>query len=572
MPGLVGFSCGPLERPACVAALDAMKALVTYRDFYGIDEAFCDGVVCASRAHTRIFQPEPQPARRGEVYVWLEGEFLNREELCTRHSVSAATDPDLLAVLYTRAHDFSFLRDVDGFFAAVIYDAARGLLHLVPDRYGFRHLYWSDRGGRIAWASELKAFLHVPGFALSIDADSVERFFTAGYFTGDRTWLDGVEVVPGGTVLTWDLAGGAREATRYWSYEEIHVMDPLPDEDEVIEEWGRLFADSVARCARRGRVGVLLSGGLDSRAIVAALPRSLDPAHLVTFGQEGSDDVEIARRVARLRGADHHVMLIDERSWLRDRFEGVWWTDGQLNLIDLHSKFTLEPRRAWFDINISGFIGDVTMGGSFLRGSRESEFAAMRNRFRRFTSVGLRMSQPLSESRLPYVANDLLEFSFSIPSALRKNHYIFNRMLLRAYPDYYRTIPWQKTGVPITWPHRLSNAAHYWGKATDRVKTRLRLPGVMPRRRMHFGSYDLWMRREPARALFDAILTNPDALYPSYLEGVDVPGLWRRHLAGERLGSRVGLYVTFEVWLQQLFNATHREGPPPGSPAPEPPG
>jgi len=536
-----------------------MEALVTHRDFYGVDETFCNGVVCASRVHTRIFQPAPQPARRDGVLVWLDGEFLNGDELRARYRVNAAGDPDLLGALYSGADEFSFLRDVDGHFTAVVYDGARARLHLIADRYGFRHLYWSDRGGRVAWASEVKAFLRVPGFDVVIDGESVDLFFSVGHFAGDGTWFAGVEVRPAATVLTWNLADGPRTATRYWTYDEIRTMDPVPAEDEIIEEWGRLFEESVARCCRDGRVGALLSGGLDSRAVVAAFPRERDPVQVVTFGQPRSDDVEIARRVARVRGAEHHVYLFDEKTWLADRFQGVWLTDGQSNIVDLHGAFTLEPRREWFDINVSGFIGDLNMGGSYVRETPQDEYDAMQNRVRRFTTVGLRAAQTSGENRLPFVGNALLEYSFSIPGALRNHHHLFNKLLLRKYPEYYRSIPWQKTGVPISWPHRLADAARTWGKAVDRVQTVL--PGIASRRRRHMASYGEWMRNEPARPVFERILTHPDALYPSYLRDVDVPALWRRHLSGERLGFRIGLHFTFELWLQQVFNAKYREGP-----------
>lgn len=561
MPGLVGFTCGDTARADCTRALDAMAALVTYRDFYGVDEAFCDGVVCAGRAHTRILQPQPQPAVAGGIRVWLEGEFLNRDEVRARHGVQAVTDPGILAELAGRGDDFSFLRDIEGSFVAVVYDTERSLLHLITDRYGFRHLYYSERGGRVSWASEFKAFAKVPGFDLAIDTDTVERVFSVGWFTGDGTWLEGVSLVPGATVLTWSLPGKERETSTYWSYDEIEVMDPVPGEDELIEEWARLFEESVARCCRGARVGALLSGGLDSRAVVAAMPREVDPVPLLTFGQRGSDDVEIARRVAAVRAGEHHVELFDETSWLEHRFEGVWWTDGQANVADLHGAFTVEKRREWFDVNVSGFIGDLNMGGSYVHETPQDEFDAMNNRVRRFTSVGLRTAQPFCENRLPFAGNALIEFSFAIPGSLRRDHYLYNKLLLRHYPDYYRTIPWQKTGVPITWPHRLATAARYVGSAAEKVKSRLAAAGLSPRRQKYFGSYDRWMRREPARGVLEGLLTDPGALYRGYIGSIDVADLWRRHLAGENLGSRVGMAVTFELFLQQLFKGKYREGP-----------
>ena len=80
------------------------------------------------------------------------------------------------------------------------------------------------------------------------------------------------------------------------------------DVDEVAEELGRLFIDAVNRRCNQKGIGVCLSGGLDSRAILAAMPNRQEPIHTITFGKRGCDDIRIASKVAKIKGASHHVV------------------------------------------------------------------------------------------------------------------------------------------------------------------------------------------------------------------------------------------------------------------------
>ena len=67
---------------------------------------------------------------------------------------------------------------------------APGKVHLVSDRYGLRQLCWTRRGEALAWATESKALLHLPGFSPLLDRLSLEAFLGIGYFVGNRTWLE----------------------------------------------------------------------------------------------------------------------------------------------------------------------------------------------------------------------------------------------------------------------------------------------------------------------------------------------------------------------------------------------
>src|SRR6185436_19713275 len=121
--------------------------------------------------------------------------------------------------------------------------------------------------------SELKGLLGLPGFSPTIDQNALRDFVGVGHMLGNRTWFDGVQVLSAATVLTWDLRNQTALERRYWSWDQVQPLSDNIDEREVLHELGDLFVAGVRRrCNDTAAVGLTLSGGLDSRAILAAMP------------------------------------------------------------------------------------------------------------------------------------------------------------------------------------------------------------------------------------------------------------------------------------------------------------
>ena len=572
MPGLVGFTDANASPEEARPVLERMRALLSRGESRHSDEVFSDGRVCASRSHTNIIQPNPQPHSEGGVHVWLDGEFYNRGELAASLGDSArgdahapgapsvrGNDPALLLALYRHDSDFQFLRRVDGIYAAVVYDAGARRVHLISDRYGLRHLFWTAHGDRLAWASEAKAVLGLPGFEPKIDRATLQDFFRIGHLTGDRTWFEGVELLPSGTLLTWDGESRAVTRKRYWWWDEIKPLEGATDEEELARELGRLFRASVERHSRHGgRVGVTLSGGLDSRAILAAMPEENRPAHAVTFGKKNCDDIRIAARAAEVKGAAHHVVELDAANWLAPRIEGVWGTDGQLNLLHMHVAAVAPLLKRLYDVNLDGFLGDATVGGSYIDNHQGDVKWNLDNRGRRFVSQGPAALRPFVETRLPFFDNEFLELAMSVPERLLKNSRLYHKMLLVAFPDFFRDIPWQSTGAPISRPPSEAAGRAFFGGKKERLLEVLDYYGLYRHPTRRFADYADWIRKGPARSFFGALLESPSALYAEYLPREQVRAVWASHLKGRDRSDELCRFLTFEVWLRQVFNGEYR--------------
>ena len=330
------------------------------------------------------------------------------------------------------------------------------------------------------------------------------------------------------------------------------------DEDEVAEELGRLFVNAVRRrCTQEKDIGVCLSGGLDSRAILAAMPNRQEPIHAITFGKRGCDDIRIASKVAKAKGARHHVVLLTRKNWLLPRFEGVWLTDGQLNLRDMHIISIYQIARKYFTINLSGLLGDAILGGFYIR-EHWNVIEKITNTGRRFTREGIRLGESFIVNREPFFDNKLMEFIMLIPESLRKNSYIYNKMLLKKFPEFYESIPWQRTSTLIS-GKPFPKYVEWYRRIKNKCLRELGHIGLIRYSNPYpYADYPDWIRNEPARSIFEGIITHPNALYPEYIPREMVIQEWRKHLDGEDYSSNLCLYMTLEIWLQQVFVHKYR--------------
>src|SRR5204862_1884430 len=121
------------------------------------------------------------------------------------------------------------------------------------------------------------------------------------------------------------------------------------------------------------RPGLTLSGGLDSRAILAEASRH-EHLRAITYGVEHSDDVRIAAHVAAAAGAEWTCFPLYAEGWLDRRTDRILETDGLVDLVDLMHTEVLDLLPSSFDVLLSGYIGDAVAGSTLYFNGRRSEF------------------------------------------------------------------------------------------------------------------------------------------------------------------------------------------------------
>jgi len=151
-----------------------------------------------------------------------------------------------------------------------------------------------------------------------------------------------------------------------------------------------------------------------------------------------------------------------------------------------------------------------------------------------------------------------MELTMAIPEYLRRGSYIYRKMLLREFPEFFKDIPWQKTGTPISWPRSLARQGRTFAEVKDEFRQRASWFGFCNPAPRGFADYDKWIRQEPARSFFEELLRSPSALYAEFIPRQRVERDLAKHLDGGNRSEGLCAVLTFEIWLQQVFEGKYR--------------
>jgi asparagine synthase (glutamine-hydrolysing) len=257
---------------------------------------------------------QPISNEDGTVHVVFNGEIYNhhllRQRLAPRHRLRTRSDTEVLVHLYEE-HGADLVQHLRGMFAFAIWDERNERLTIARDRLGIKPLYyWSTPDG-VAFASELRSFLALPGFPREVDPSAIHQYLALGYVPDPACVFTGVRKLQPGHLLTWDRDRGV-ETRQYWKVlrPEVHITD----EREAVEELRRLLADAVdSHLESDVPLGAFLSGGIDSSTVVAQMTR-LSSTTVQTFSigfeEREFNEAPHAARVARELGTRHTELIV----------------------------------------------------------------------------------------------------------------------------------------------------------------------------------------------------------------------------------------------------------------------
>ncbi|HEV7746971.1 MAG TPA: asparagine synthase (glutamine-hydrolyzing) [Pyrinomonadaceae bacterium] len=255
-----------------------------------------------------------------QVWIVFNGEIYNhaqlRQDLEQRgHQYASRSDTETILHLYEE-RGLDFVNDIEGDFGIALWDAEREQLVLARDRIGVKPLYFYHQGGRLIFASEIKAILRHPEVTREIDEESLYHYLTFLTTPAPHTLFSNIQKLPAGHMLVVKRDGVA-QLKQYWNALP-GVASENRSEVEHQEEILRLLRDSIRkRMMSDVPFGVFLSGGVDSSANVALMSELMSqPVRTYTVGFEDSDELnelESARAVAKRFGTDHHEVIIGQQ-------------------------------------------------------------------------------------------------------------------------------------------------------------------------------------------------------------------------------------------------------------------
>ena len=271
---------------------------------------------------------QPMGNEDGSIQIVYNGEVYNFRELKERfrlvekgHVFRSRTDTEVLIHLYEEI-GVEMVRELNGMFALAIWNANDQVLHLIRDRYGIKPLFYQRDEQFFRFGSEIKAILRDDRVRRKPSLQALHDFLTFDYIPGVQTAFEDIFEVPPGQWMTIH-PGGDVHGNQYWdlSFE----VDASMEEETVTNRTLELLDRSVKRrLIADVPVGVLLSGGLDSSAVVAVMKElTSDPFHTYSVGFEDPSFSELpdARIVAKRFETIHHEVTVTPQM-VRDLLPG----------------------------------------------------------------------------------------------------------------------------------------------------------------------------------------------------------------------------------------------------------
>jgi asparagine synthase (glutamine-hydrolysing) len=259
---------------------------------------------------------QPQANEDGSVQVVFNGEIYNYRELARElrrrgHRFSTESDTESIVHLY-EDHGAACVEHLRGMFAFACWDARRQRLLLARDRLGIKPLYYVETGGRLAFASELKALLELEDVERRLDGRSLSHLLAFLATPLTDSIVAGVRKLAPGHLLV-AAPGRPLRVERYWDV--AFEPDRGRSEESLVEEL-RALLEEVVRLHMVSDVplGAFLSGGIDSSAVVAHMARLSErpvKTFSIGFADEEWSELPEARRVARRFATEHHELVLE---------------------------------------------------------------------------------------------------------------------------------------------------------------------------------------------------------------------------------------------------------------------
>jgi asparagine synthase (glutamine-hydrolysing) len=521
-----------------------------------------------------------------QLTLVLAGELFGTDPERQRLSAAGeavASDAALILAGW-RLEGAAFLARLNGEFVATVWDAARGELHLISDRFGLRPLYVAmPTGGGCGAASEVTALLAAPGVDSSWSHTGVSQFFAFGYFFGDDTLMAGVRALPAATCGTYRLADGTYTEQTYWQFRPDTTS--RASAADLTRRFEDSFVTAVERRSRVGeRLGLSLSGGLDARTILGVMPAGRD-LQTVSVGIDGSLDHRSATALARIAGVPHQSFTLDQNflgqfeTHLREMIrltDGLYLDQGiVMPTMPLYRKlgiqflmrghggelmhmtkayaFSLDAAalraseaelEAWlFSHSTNYMLGgvpddlftfDVRAGARASLGRALARTHAvdrpvdrvwqlfLNERLHRETPLSLQMFGHFATVRQPYLDNDVIESLFAMPAEMKLADELQTSLLRRVKPAFL-DVTNSNTGARMG----AGSLETAFAKLRLKVGAKLGLKGYQPYERL-----GLWLRQD-LRPMVEATVTGDRLLASGLFNPDTVRRIVRQHVDGQ---------------------------------------
>ncbi|HET9180152.1 MAG TPA: asparagine synthase-related protein [Terriglobia bacterium] len=584
MPGIVGFIT-KAPRQSAGPHLHRMVEAINHESFYStgtwIEESL--GVYVGWAVQKNSFSDgQPLINERQDVVLVFSGEEYPEPgtagRLISRGHQFDAKGPSYLVHVYE--DDPKFPAGLNGRFHGLLIDRRQGKALLFNDRYGMHRLYFHEAQDTFYFAAEAKAILAVRPELRKLDLQGVGEFISCSCPLDNRTMFEGISLVPGGAA--WEFRNGPVPRKRsYFDVREWEEQSPLSAE-EYYQQLREAFTRNLGRYFNgRQKVGVSLTGGMDTRVIMAWRKAEAGSLPCYTYGGMFRDcrDVQVAREVAGICHQSHSVVEVGKdflSQFPRYAERSVYLSDGSVHVSRAADLYVSEKVRDIAPVRIAGTYGSEVltqapmfkpvdpMPGLFQpelsAGIEQAKATYARLRRRHPVTFAAFLQSPwwhygvlaLEQSQLsvrsPYLDNDFVRVVYRGPKALDMTRDVRWRMISDGNPALARVpsdrgvngLKGQVTTMPSRRFHEFTFKAEYaydygmpqWLAKLDHIFSPLHFERLFLGRHK-FAHYRVWYRDGLSNYLREVLL-DPRSLARPYVKKKALEAVVDGHLKGNR--------------------------------------
>lgn len=584
MPGIVGLAT-KMPRKQAELQLSRMVETLRHENFYvtgtWVNEAL--GVYVGWVARKGSFSDEmPLQNEKGDAVLIFSGEEFpdqgTRARLKQQGHVFDRTGPSYLVHLYE--DDPTFPACLNGRFHGLLTDRTRGVATLFNDRYGMHRVYYHSSKEAFYFAAEAKAILAVRPELRSADPQGLGEFVSCGCVMENRTLFEGIHILP--PASAWVFRNGAIERKGAYFQPQEWEEQPHMEPEVYYREIKEVFSRSLSRYFEGNeRIGMSLTGGLDSRMIMAWQKPAPGSLQCYTFAGIFRDcqDVILAKKVAYMCQQSHEEIPVGVE--FLSRFphyaeRTVYLTDGCLSLTHSPDLYLNERAREIASVRMTGNYGSEVFRLNLAFKPMEPASGLFHPEFLRYvrkaeeTYAGALRGHPLSFAlfrqapwhhygllaleetqlslRSPYLDNDIVRTVFCAPASALSTSDVCLRLiadgdtaLRRMRTDrgigggsgrFYTAASRSLLEFLFKAEYAYDYGMPQWIAQTDHLFSLLHLERLFLGRHK-FHHFRVWYR-DALSSYVREMLLDPRTLSRAYLEPRRVESLVAGHLKGNR--------------------------------------
>jgi len=565
-------------------------------------DIWSDDFFSIARASHKIKRKNPQPIFNEDksMFIVMEGEIFDYKKekinlLEKGHKFGFENDCAEYCLHLFEEYGISGLKKLNGSFLIVIYNLKTKEIYIINDRLGSMPLfYYKTKSGGLIFGSQVSSILQCPEVSRILNEEAIFEFFTFEKILGTKTYYKDINLLRPATVLHYK--NKEIFLLKYWNM--IYKKGKHSKED-YINMLAKLLKKAVAqRTIEDHKYGLLLSGGLDSRTVLAASPKKMT---CFTFADFENNEVKIAKKIAKLkncnhfflkRNSNHYVNMIEKAveigggryrfnhahgigffdkinkecdvifhgAMLDILFRGINIPEDSLeskninnnskiiSMILENSLFKDNPRKIFNQKYSQNFQNSIAKSlKDFLKNTKKNnakKFNRVFDYFSFFPTVSNQRSylhilhnREYITERFIALDNDLIDFYLEVPTEFRKNSKLFHNAMAKINLPISKIHDANKSfiaNIPLSLKNLIRNIQHIIKKIKFLPNWYFLNPSYTQQSWSNSAELIIIRHNKKLQILLDKIINDPNALYPKIFDIKKIKEMFNEHLKGKK--------------------------------------